>query len=192
MTNAHTSPDSSVDACYDRLNNAVRAGRAKATCHRYWSKFIRARDGNECLICGTRNRLAAHHVVRRGFLKEAQYLTGNGATLCVDCHGEAHVGFNGSPDLSLPVDAEGGEKLEAVAELFRELAKSSRQRHPERDEFYFLSKPVLRKFKVMQGFDPLDEIAGKPIEQAWHIWDCAPLNVVEALIRANLPTDSVA
>lgn len=176
-----------VDACHERLVKAVRAGRRRATCHRYWSKFIRVRDGNECLVCGGRQRLAAHHVVRRSFLKEAQYLTGNGVTLCADCHREAHAGFNGSSDLTLPVDAEGGEKLEAVAELFGLLAKSSRKLHSGRDQFYFLSQSVLQKFKFMQGFSPGDEIAGTPIEQAWYIWDCAPVNLVEALIKANMP-----
>lgn len=180
------SPTDHVDACHKRLIKAVRVGRRRTTCHRYWSKFVRVRDGNECIVCGGREGLAAHHVVRRSFLKEAQFLTGNGATLCGDCHREAHAGFNGSPDLSLPVDAEGGEKLEAVSELFRALAKSSRQLHPGRDEFYFLSQSVLQKFKFMQGFDPLDDIAGTPIEQAWYVWDCAPVNVVEALIRVNL------
>lgn len=126
--------------------------------------------------------------MRRSLLKEAQYLTGNGVTLCADCHREAHAGFNGSPDLSLPIDMQGGEKLEAVAELYRVLAKSSHKQHPNRDDYYFLSNSVLNKFKVMQGFDPADEIMGTPIEQAWYIWDCAPVNMVEALVRANLPT----
>lgn len=180
-------PESSLASLFERLTNALSCGRARATCHRHWSAFIRARDGHQCLVCGSTNQVAAHHVVRRSLLKEAQYLTGNGATLCVGCHREAHIGFNGSPDLSLPIDMQRGEKLEALAELYRLLAKSSENRPTRRDDFYYLSDAVLKKFKVMQGFDSREKIVGTPIQQAWYIWDCAPVNVVEALIRANHP-----
>lgn len=45
---------------------------------------------------------------------EAQFQTGNGITLCKKCHTEAHTGFNRRPDLSLPMNAQGGEKIETL------------------------------------------------------------------------------
>jgi hypothetical protein len=168
------------------LRSAIEANRAEPTCRRHWSRFIRLRDGNLCVICGDPGR-AAHHVLRKSVFRPARFETGNGVTLCGDCHAEAHDGFNGRADLSLPLDYEGGEKLEGAAELFRFLAKAFRCRYPEHPEFYFLSDRTLTSFKRAQGFDPLKPLAGSPIEQAWYIWDCAPPPMVEALIRANFP-----
>lgn len=175
-----------LERCLLALQSAIQADRAEATCHRHWSRFIRLRDGNCCVVCGDPGR-AAHHVLRKSVFRAARFETGNGATLCADCHEEAHTGFNGRADLSLPFDSEGGEKLEGAAELFRFLAKGFLSRYSEHPEFYYLSDRTLVSSKRAQGFDPLKPLAGSPIEQAWYIWDCAPPSMVEALIRANFP-----
>lgn len=177
----------SVDERFAALQRSLSSRRARSTRHRLWSNFIRKRDGGRCLVCESREGLAAHHIVRRCLLPEAQFFTGNGITLCYKCHKEAHQGFNRSPDVSLPVDAQGGEKLEAVAELYRLLAKSYLRNYCGHEEYFYISGAVLDRFKIMQGFQPADHIRGAPIEQAWFIWDCAPISVVEALVRANLP-----
>jgi hypothetical protein len=44
--------------------------------------------------------------------------TGNGITLCSTCHADAHRGFNGRADLGLPMDAQGGEKIELLVDLY--------------------------------------------------------------------------
>lgn len=171
-----------------RLHAAIHKGCSEQTCHRYWSRFIRERDGNRCVVCNTDGRVAAHHVFRKSLLREARFQTGNGATLCRECHREAHEDFNGAADLKQPVDAQGGEKLERVAELYGVLAHNAHRHHPWRVEYYHLSEQVLAKFMMMQGFDLGRPIIGTPIERAWYIWDCSPPCVVEALIRANTPT----
>lgn len=109
-------------------------------------------------------------------------------TLCVECHGDMHNGFNGAADLAQPIDAQGGEKLERVAYLYGVLAHRFHRLHPNRSDFYHLSEQVIFKFMMMQGFDLARPIVGKPIEKAWYIWDCSPPCVVEALVRANMPT----
>ena len=119
-------------------------------------------------------------------MPDARFHPGNGAALCRFCHNEAHFGFNGKPDLTLPVDSEGGEKLESVAELFRLLAQQFYARHRDYPEYYYLDEVLLARFKRMQGFDEVLPMAGAPIEQAWWIWDCAPLQMTRAVIRANL------
>lgn len=177
-----------LDRRLELLNAAVRNGLSDQTCHRYWSLFVRTRDGNRCVICDARTRLAAHHVFRKSLLPEARFQTGNGVTLCIDCHAEAHEGFNGAADLAQPIDAQGGEKLERVAELYRVLAHESHRLHVGRSDYYHLSEEVILKFMMMQGFDLGRPIVGTSIERAWYIWDCSPPYLVEALIRANMPT----
>lgn len=171
-----------------RLQLAIRRSRSERTCHRYWSLFIRRRDDDRCVACGAGGRVAAHHVFRKSLLPEARFQTGNGATLCVECHGEAHEGFNGAADLAQPIDTQGGEKLERVAELYGILAHRYHRQHPDRSDYYHLSEQVVLKFMMMQGFDLGRPIVGEPIEKAWYIWDCSPPCVVEALVRANMPT----
>jgi 5-methylcytosine-specific restriction endonuclease McrA len=49
-----------------------------------WSRFVRERDG-ECLYCGKREYLAAHHFLRRG-IKATRLVLDNGVTLCASHH----------------------------------------------------------------------------------------------------------
>ena len=80
--------------------------------------------------------------------------TGNGITLCSICHREMHQGFNARPDLSAPVDAQGGEKLAAMERLYSILTDDAVERGLMREDFYFLSDELLASFKRMQGYDP--------------------------------------
>src|SRR4051812_14246654 len=92
-----------------KLQAALAGGLSREGCLRLWSKFIRERDGHRCVDCHSRCRLSAHHICRKSFLAAAEFQTGNGITLCASCHKEMHDGFNGRPDLGLPVDAQNGE-----------------------------------------------------------------------------------
>jgi hypothetical protein len=172
-----------------RLQKATARGASETFCLRRWSDFIRARDGHRCIICNSTERVAAHHVCRKSFLPEARFQTGNGATLCGSCHAESHAGFNGRADLQQPMDAQGGEKIEAIGELYRELAAASEVAHPGREDFYFLSAQVLTKFKIFQGYDRADFVPGTPIQQARIIWHGSPRNLMRAIIQANLGAD---
>ncbi|HEY3783363.1 MAG TPA: hypothetical protein VGL56_19960 [Fimbriimonadaceae bacterium] len=109
-----------------RLHDAVKRRASDRVCLRWWSKFIRARDGERCVACGCcTGDLAAHHICRKTVLAEARFMTGNGVTLCSRCHAGVHEGFNGCPDLGQPMDAEGGEKIELLADIFMQLANAS-------------------------------------------------------------------
>jgi hypothetical protein len=49
-----------------------------------WSRFVRERDG-ECLYCGKKEYLAAHHIKGRS-CKATRLLLINGCSLCPGCH----------------------------------------------------------------------------------------------------------
>jgi 5-methylcytosine-specific restriction endonuclease McrA len=118
MTRAADVPDiSAIEAKLVKLQAALSRDLPRERRLRRWSEFIRERDGHRCVDCHSRRRLSAHHICRKSFLAEPQFETGNGITLCSTCHREAHRGFNARPDLSLPVDAQGGEKLAAMERL---------------------------------------------------------------------------
>ncbi len=158
-----------------KLENALHKERSRRYCLGLWSEFIRARDANRCVDCHSTNGLSAHHIRRKSLVSQGQFLTGNGITLCRDCHKEAHKGFNGRPDLSMPVDAQGGEKLASMERLFSILVDDALERGLLREEFYFLSDELLGTLKKIQGFHPDTFFPGARIEQAYLILaECEP------------------
>lgn len=118
-------------------------------------------------------------------MPEMQLMTGNGISLCPSCHKEAHADFNGRPNLQLPMDAQGGEKIEIMTDLYGELCRDATERNLLRDDYYFLSDLILSKFKMFQGFDPFTPFPGHCIEQAHLIWRQTPINVKNAILEAN-------
>lgn len=164
----------------------LNAGASDKGLLRRWSAVIRSRDDYRCVLCGDVERTAAHHICRKSFLAEARLLTGNGITLCGACHREVHAGFNGRPDLFEPMDAQGGEKIETLAYLYAELAEHQR-RSTLPATYFFLSASVLAKFKMFQTYEFYDSFEGPPVAQAAAIWRGAPVSMMVALIRANLP-----
>jgi hypothetical protein len=173
-----------IEAALERLHRALSEGASNGRRLRRWSEFIRGRDGNRCVDCHSRQGLAAHHICRKSFLKTARFDTGNGITLCSDCHREAHAGFNGRPDLSLPMNAQGGEKIDMMERLYSILATDAEERGILRDDFYFISDEVLGRFKMFQGFDYFTPFPGLRIEQALLIWAQCPVNTLKAVISA--------
>jgi hypothetical protein len=168
-----------------KLHDAVASGITRSRCLRRWSEFIRERDGHRCVDCHSRERLSAHHICRKTFFAKSQFETGNGITLCRDCHREAHRGFNGRPDLSLPVDAQGGEKLAFMERLYSILLDDAVERGMMCDDFYFLSGEVLDAFKRMQGHHPHTSFPGSAIEQAYLILAGPERQVRFAIAEAN-------
>lgn len=61
-----------------------------------WSKEIRARD-KVCQICGSNQRLQAHHILPKERWQEYKFELMNGITLCANCHkfGKYSVQFGG-------------------------------------------------------------------------------------------------
>ncbi|HEJ8099794.1 TPA: HNH endonuclease [Serratia marcescens] len=168
-----------------RLHSSIDNQRANKTCLRRWSEFIRFRDGYRCVVCHSMSRVSAHHICRKSFLEEAKFYTGNGITLCIDCHKVAHKGFNGKADYNQPMDAQGGEKIEIMLELYGELINDAYERGLLCDEYYFLSDLVLCKFKLLQGYDPFSSFPGTQLEQAYLIWRQCPLPMRNAILEAN-------
>lgn len=152
-----------------KLEDALAGGRSVVSCRRRWSEFIRERDGHRCVDCHSRARLSAHHICRKSFVASAQFETGNGITLCSTCHHDVHRGFNGRPDIYLPVDAQGGEKLAFMERLYSILVDDALERGLMREDFYFLSDALLASFKQMQGYDPATPLPGSRVEQAFLI-----------------------
>ena len=60
----------------------------------------------------------------------AAFETGNGITLCRECHGRVHAEFNGRPDLNLPLGAEQGDDQGEWAFLFGLLRNDAIRRGP--------------------------------------------------------------
>lgn len=174
-----------LDAALMRLHQAVAQGLSRTRCLRRWSEFVRLRDGQRCVDCHSRKRLSAHHICRKTFFDQAQFETGNGITLCHDCHREAHRGFNGRPDLAMPADAQGGEKLALMERFYSILLDDAIERGLLREEFYFLSDAVLGSFKRMQGYDASASFPGSPPEQAYLILAEAERPLRHAIAEAN-------
>lgn len=176
---------STVEAALDRLNHSVTAGLNRTSCLRRWSEFIRERDDHRCVDCHATRHLSAHHICRKVFLPEAEFQTGNGITLCRDCHREVHQGFNGRPDLRDPMDAQGGEKLRYMERLYYILDQDAVERDMLRPGFYDLTDQTLAKFKLFQGFEPDTVFPGPAVRQAYLIWAQTSLNVRRAMAAAN-------
>lgn len=168
-----------------KLREALAAGRSRVSCLRRWSEFIRERDGHRCVDCHSRGRLFAHHICRKSFFSAAQFDTGNGITLCRECHREVHAGFNGRPDMSLPVDAQGGEKLALMERLYSILVDDAVERGLICEDFYFLSDEVLGSFKKMQGYDVTTHFPGSRLEQAYLILAETERHMRHAIAEAN-------
>ena len=57
-----------------------------------WSRAVRARDGNKCRLCGSRDKLDAHHIIHRRKSAILKFDLDNGITLCRDrCHAKAET-----------------------------------------------------------------------------------------------------
>ncbi len=174
-----------IEAKLARLNQAIAVGLNRTRCLRSWSEFIRERDGHRCVDCHTTRNLSAHHICRKAFLPEAEYETGNGITLCRECHKQVHRGFNGRPDLLEPMDAQGGEKLEVMERLYCILDQDAVERGLIDTNFYDMCDQVLAKFKLFQGFAPDTSFPGPPVRQAYLIWAQTSLRMRRALAEAD-------
>lgn len=183
-----------LDILYEGLQTAVLNNRNNAYCLGLWSRFIRARDDNRCIICNSKKRLSAHHVIRKSFWKHLRFQTGNGITLCQICHKDPHAGFNGRADLNQPMDAQGGEKIDLFTGYLGALVLDSRIRNVGKDHYYYFDDHALSAFKKLQGIPDTAKIQGTPIEQAYQIWNQTPRGMLEVMMNSlgvNLPEDYV-
>ena len=96
----------------------------------------------------------------------------------------AYLQAYGQARLSLPMDAQGGEKIETMERLYSILATDAKERGILRDDFYFISDDTLGRFKMFQGFDYFTPFSGYRVEQAFRIWAQCPQNMLQALVSA--------
>lgn len=137
------------------------------------------------MLCGhSRGRLFAHHIVRKSFWSHVQYQTGNGITLCRRCHSEPHAGFNRRPDLNLPMDAEGGEKIDLMTGMLHELIIEACRRGTLKEEYYKFDELALQTFKRFQGIPIHVQFEGSSLEQAYPIWNQTPRGMLKAVLGA--------
>jgi hypothetical protein len=151
-----------VSAAHTRLENAVLRGRSLRYCRRLWATFVRLRDGNRCVDCHSTTGLSAHHIARKSFLPKSQLDTGNGITLCRSCHAEPHAAFNRKPDLTGPMDYEGGENIDLMERLYYILYEDARDRCCHVEAHYQLSTYTLGVFRLCQGLDAMQDGGGIP------------------------------
>lgn len=183
-----------IDLALERFLTAIEGDRSLRYCLRRWSEFIRVRDGLRCVVCHETSGLSAHHIIRKSFIPQMQLEFGNGITLCRSCHREPHEAFNRRPDLTLPMDYEGGDNTDLVAALFNALSEDAKTRGLLCDEYYYLSDSALRTFKRFQCIDPDLEFPGYCIEQAHMIWRQTSRAVLRLLLErcgATLPPDLI-
>lgn len=169
---------------------AKKRGRSDNWCLRLWSRFIKARDGNQCAVCYSTNHIQAHHIFRKSLYPAGMFQPGNGITLCHECHELQHSIFNGRPDINMPVDAEGGDNLDDVFVYLDCLIKSADMQGLDHDEFYYIDDHMLLFFMRLQCCEHIYKFVrlGKysRLSLAREIWRTSPPNMLAALIRANL------
>ncbi len=179
---------------FEALVRAAENGSGREHRLRIWSNFIRERDGNRCVICHSRKKLSAHHIIRKSFWKYIQFQTGNGITLCRACHKEPHQGFNRRPDLSQPMDAEGGEKIDLFTGYLGALVIDSEIRGLLQDKYYYFDDHALSVFRDLQGIPIAASFDGRRIEQAYQIWNQTPRSMLESILGSmgvSIPNDYV-
>ncbi len=183
-----------LENLYKKLEHAVNNERSNAYCLRLWSEFIRNRDGNRCVICHSKKGLSAHHIIRKSFWKYLRFQTGNGITLCYICHKDPHEGFNGRPDLSQVMDAQGGEKIDLFTGYLGALVIDSNTRNINQEIYYYFDSHALNIFKKIQGIPDAAIFEGRKIDQAYQIWNQTPRQMLEAVLATvgvNLPEDYI-
>ena len=55
-----------------------------------WSKQVRNRDCNKCVICGKTEHIQAHHILQKKRFPEYQFCLENGISLCPTHHNFGH------------------------------------------------------------------------------------------------------
>ncbi len=64
--------------------------------YKEWRKKVYERDNYQCVKCGSKEKLNAHHILAWKFYPDKRYDLDNGITLCEKCHTQIHkkYGYN--------------------------------------------------------------------------------------------------
>lgn len=120
-----------------KLADVTRKECSEKWCLRVWSKFIKLRDEYKCLICNGTEQPQAHHIFRKATYPKGYLATGNGITLCRNCHNKVHKHDNRRPDNSEPLDAKGGDNQDEIAHFYFMLYQRSKAKELPQNEFYY-------------------------------------------------------
>lgn len=183
---------SRIRLCKLALNAAVEKQCSAKWILRQWSRFIKERDSYRCVCCESENGIQAHHIVRKTLYPWGAVETGNGITLCRECHSRVHEKSNGRGDLSVPLGE--ADDQDEWAFLFGLLFDDAQRRGLDQNEFYFLADHMLKFFVNVQGYDDLHGkvIRGEisRIRFAHEIWRVMPetwyKNFVAEVVRLNV------
>ena len=159
---------------------------------RQWSRFIKVRDSFRCVCCESAKGIQAHHIVRKTLYPWGAVETGNGITLCRECHRRVHEKSNGFGDLFVPLGE--ADDQDEWAFLFGLLLEDAKRRDIDQDEFYFLADHMLKFFVNVQGYENLHRMVMRGdisrIRFAHEIWRVMPeawyTNFVTEVVRLNL------
>lgn len=66
--------------------------------YKTWRQHVYQKDGFKCVICGSKNKLNAHHIYSWKYYPELRYDINNGATLCESCHIKIHKKYGYDSD----------------------------------------------------------------------------------------------
>ncbi|AFY21379.1 HNH endonuclease [Pseudomonas sp. UW4] len=170
---------------------SIKNNRSDKWALRLWSRYIKARDQYKCVVCSSKEKIQAHHIFRRSLYPHGWFQPGNGITLCFTCHNRQHATFNGSPNLNMPVDMEGGDNLDDASYYIYSLIKDAHLQKLAHNEFYYIDDHMLVFFMKLQSCMHMtkflnDEKYSK-LELAHEIWRTAPSKMIRALIKANIP-----
>ena len=135
------------------LSTAVENQRSAQWILRLWGRFIKERDAYRCVCCESTTSIQAHHIVRKTLYPWGAAETGNGITLCQECHGRVHEKANGRGDLSVPLGE--ADDQDEWAFLFGLLVDDAKKRNIDQDEFYHLADHMLKFFVKIQGYEDL-------------------------------------
>ena len=174
------------------LSTAVQKQRSAKWILRQWSRYIKERDSYRCVCCESEEGIQAHHVMRKTLYPWGAVETGNGITLCRECHRRVHEKSNGRGDLSVPLGE--ADDQDEWSFLFGQLFDDAKRRDIDQDEFYLLADHMLKFFVNVQGYEHLHGMVMRGeisrIRFAHEIWRGMPevwyTNFVSEVIRLNL------
>ena len=78
-----------------KLRSMARTANRKALAE--WSKEVRNRDGNKCVVCGKTEYIQAHHLIPKERFPQYKFIIDNGLSLCPTCHKYGNFSFHRHP-----------------------------------------------------------------------------------------------